>query len=248
MSQAQSAKSAPAGRPVARGPVALLLSAALGLTFATLLSWLFGITIEIVGLYVFWPAQGVQHSAAQVQEELAFIAQYPACFMARDTVAHAQWMADSVTAPLVAIGALRFITAHSAPTAPAAGVSHIKRSLQSFLRELARYVLIAIYVAQDIAVRLAVVFFALPLFVLLCFLAVVDGLMRRDVRRWTGGRESSFIYHHAKTMNRWVLTGGFAIYLAWPFGGIDPVHAVLVLCVLAAWSLSVTVSSFKKYL
>ncbi|MCX8516905.1 MAG: DUF4400 domain-containing protein [Rhodoferax sp.] len=46
---------------------------------------------------------------------------------------------------------------------------------------------------------------------------VVDGLVRRDLRRWGGGRESSFVYHHAKRYTHWALTGGFGLYLAWPF-------------------------------
>jgi integrating conjugative element membrane protein (TIGR03747 family) len=248
MSQAPAQTSAPASKPAARGPVGLLLATALGLVFATLLSWMFGVVIEIVGLYFLWPEQGVKHSAAQVQEEIDYITAYPRCLMARDTVQFATSMANTVTQSAIALGVLRFIQSNSAPVAVNEGVSRVKRSLQGLLREVARYALIAIYVAQDIAVRLSVVFFALPLFVLLCLLAVVDGLVRRDVRRWSAGRESSFIYHHAKTLHRWVLSSGFAIYLAWPFGGVNPVVAVTALCVLAALTMSITVSSFKKYL
>ena len=44
------------------------------------------------------------------------------------------------------------------------------------------------------------------------------------------------------------LGGGFALYLAWPFGGFNPSHMVLVFTFLVAWFLSLTLSSFKKYL
>ena len=37
-----------------------------------------------------------------------------------------------------------------------------------------------------------------PVFVLFTLVALVDGLVRRDLRRWGGGRESSFVYHYAK--------------------------------------------------
>jgi integrating conjugative element membrane protein (TIGR03747 family) len=76
---------------------------------------------------------------------------------------------------------------------------------------------------------------------------VIDGLVRRDIRRWTGGRESSFVYHHAKRYTSWALTGGFGIYLAWPFGGFNPAYMVLIFTVLVAAALSTTVGSFKKY-
>jgi integrating conjugative element membrane protein (TIGR03747 family) len=244
--QAQSgAKSAP-GRPVVRGPVALLLSGCLGLCFGAIMAWLFGVTVAIIGLYFIWPQQGVNHSAGLVQEGLGYVAHYPTCFIASDTVGTAQAMADAVARPFIAIGALHFIRAYGAPVA--AGLSKTKRALGLFLRELAKVALIAIYVAQNIAVRAAVLLFALPLLVLLSLLAVIDGLMRRDLRRWSGGRESSFIYHHAKKLTSWGLTGGFALYLSCPFGGIDPVLTVVALCAFAAWSLSMTVASFKKYL
>ena len=75
----------------------------------------------------------------------------------------------------------------------------------------------------------------------------VDGLVRRDLRRWSGGRESSFVYHHAKRYTVWALTGGFGLYLTWPFGGFNPAYMVLVFTVLVAATLSTTVAAFKKY-
>ena len=76
---------------------------------------------------------------------------------------------------------------------------------------------------------------------------VIDGLVRRDLRRWTGARESSFLYHHAKRYTHWALTGGFGLYLSWPFGGFNPAYMVLVFTFLVAIALSTTVAAFKKY-
>ena len=95
--------------------------------------------------------------------------------------------------------------------------------------------------------RLSVALFALPAFALACIVGTVDGLVRRDLRRWRGGRESSFVYHHAKRYTGWALTGGFGLYLTWPFGGFNPAYMVLVFTVLVAATLSTTVASFKKY-
>ncbi len=107
--------------------------------------------------------------------------------------------------------------------------------------------MVALYTAQDTALRLSIVVFALPAFALACLLGAVDGLVRRDLRRWGGGRESSFLYHHAKAFTYLALGGGFSIYLAWPTSGFNPAYMVLVCTVLVAWSLSVTAASFKKY-
>jgi integrating conjugative element membrane protein (TIGR03747 family) len=103
------------------------------------------------------------------------------------------------------------------------------------------------YVIQDVLLRMSVAMFALPAFALACMVGVIDGMVRRDLRRWGGGRESSFVYHHAKRYTHWAMTGGFSLYLAWPFGGFDPALMVLVFTVLTAITLSTTVATFKKY-
>jgi integrating conjugative element membrane protein (TIGR03747 family) len=240
----QSTSSAPA-RPVNRGPVSILLSATLATGFAIFTGWMLGITVELVGMYLIWPNDGVDHAARLVQDDLLHLADHPHCAMSPDTTASAQAIADRTMQPFVFIGALKFVKAHSGPVTEEKSA---KRSILLFLRELAKLVLIAIYIAQHIAVRLLIMLFAAPLFALLTLLAVVDGLVRRDLRKWTGARESSFVYHYAKKLTGWGLTSGMAVYLAWPFGGIDPVATVLLLSAFAAWTLSVTTASFKKYL
>lgn len=246
MSQAQRQPAAPPAKPANRGPVGILLAAALGLIFTVLMAWFLGIVVEILGMYFLWPEQGTDHSETMVQETLEYVATHPKSILVGDTVDFAREVSDGVVKPFIVIGALKFIQATS--VAIPDGLSRPKRALALFLRELARYVLIAMYVAQNLALRLSIVVFALPLFALLSLLAIVDGLVRRDLRKWNGGRESSFVYHHAKKLTGWGLTGGLAIYLAWPIGGVNPVHVVAVLCAFAAWTLSMTVSSFKKYL
>jgi integrating conjugative element membrane protein (TIGR03747 family) len=123
-------------------------------------------------------------------------------------------------------------------------VGNANASLQ---HTLSRWVLMSMYVGQDVLLRLSVAAFALPAFVLACMVGVVDGLVRRDLRRWGGGRESSFVYHHAKRYTHWALTGGFGLYLAWPFGGFNPAYMVFVFTVLVAFTMSTAVAAFKKY-
>lgn len=38
----------------------------------------------------------------------------------------------------------------------------------------------------------------LPLFLMAAFVGLIDGLVRRDIRRFGAGRESEFIYHRAR--------------------------------------------------
>ena len=46
-------------------------------------------------------------------------------------------------------------------------------------------------------VRLAILTLATPVFGLFTLVALVDGLVRRDLRRW-GGEGKFFVYHYAK--------------------------------------------------
>lgn len=66
------------------------------------------------------------------------------------------------------------------------------------------YLVAAAFKALTFLVRLLVLVLVLtlplPLFIM-AFVGFVDGLVRRDVRKFgAGGRESGFIYHHAKAL------------------------------------------------
>lgn len=47
-------------------------------------------------------------------------------------------------------------------------------------------------------VRLLVLVLKLPPFLLAVFVGLVDGLVRRNIRKFGAGRESGFVYHRAK--------------------------------------------------
>lgn len=51
---------------------------------------------------------------------------------------------------------------------------------------------------SDFCVRLVVLALTIPLFALAAFTGLVDGLVRRDLRRFGAGRESSYLYHKAR--------------------------------------------------
>ena len=102
-------------------------------------------------------------------------------------------------------------------------------------------------VTQVFSVRLAILTLATPVFMLFSLVALVDGFVKRDLRRWGGGRESSFVYHWAKRSALPLLVLSWVIYLALPFS-LHPTFIVLPFAVLFALSVAVTASTFKKYL
>ncbi len=261
MSAAAARTSAPRA-PAPQGPFDLLLGLGFGLVGVTIFSWVVGVAIELVGIQVLWPEQGEEHSRSLVVEDLGYIAAAPRSVLVADTVAFAQEIVRLVEWPYHHLGLVAWYHRNHGQPAPqaalprargAAGVQQaaqpgLAADTQSMAAELSRWVLISMYVAQDTLLRLAIALFAAPAFVLACLLGAVDGLVRRDLRRWGGARESSLVYHHAKRYTRWALTGGFTLYLSWPFGGFDPALMVLVFTALVAFSLSTTLASFKKYL
>lgn len=237
-----------------RGPVELGMEVAFGLLFVTLFAWFIGVLIEIVGSYTLWQEKGELHSQEIVAQDLAYIAMAPRSLLVRDTVAWSHRVVAWVELPYNKVGLTRwYARLHSDAQAqqPAAQQSilgaRVGKANASIQHTLSKWVLMSMYVGQDVLLRLSVAAFALPAFVLACMVGVVDGLVRRDLRRWGGGRESSFVYHHAKRYTHWALTGGFGLYLAWPFGGFNPAYMVFVFTLLVAFTMSTAVAAFKKY-
>ena len=235
------------------GPLGMAVALAFGLVLTTAFSWFLSILIELVGMHTLWKDKGVLHARQLVQEDLRYIAEAPHSLVVADTVAFSRELVARVAIPFERLDVVAFhqrtTAALERPVTPAhAGSATLKRISNTLAHMWATLGMVAMYTAQDTALRLAIVVFALPAFVLACLLGAVDGMVRRDLRKWGGGRESSFVYHHAKAMTYLTLGGGFSLYLAWPGGGFNPAYMVLAGTALVAWSRSLTLSSFKKYL
>ena len=235
------------------GPLGMAVALAFGLVLTTAFSWFLSILIELVGMHTLWKDKGVLHARQLVQEDLRYIAEAPHSLVVADTVAFSRALIARVAIPFERLDVVSFhqrtTAALEKPVSHArAGSATLRRISNTLAHMWATLGMVAMYTAQDTALRLAIVVFALPAFVLACLLGAVDGMVRRDLRKWGGGRESSFVYHHAKAMTYLTLGGGFSLYLAWPGGGFNPAYMVLAGTALVAWSLSLTLSSFKKYL
>ena len=132
-------------------------------------------------------------------------------------------------------GLARFLEWLRRPASPAhAGGGR----LRAVLLPLVDYVISALQVIQVLVARLAVLTLSMPVFLLLSIVALVDGLVQRDLRRWGGGRESSFVYHWAKrsALPLWVFA--WVAYLAAPVT-VHPSVVVIPLAVLFAASVAV---------
>lgn len=96
-------------------------------------------------------------------------------------------------------------------------------------------------------IRVTILVLSIPLFLMVVLVAVVDGLGRRDLRRYCTAFESSFVYHHAKRFVKPAFYVPCMVYLSWP----SAVYTNLLLlpaALMLGMALAVLTASFKKYL
>jgi integrating conjugative element membrane protein (TIGR03747 family) len=249
-SERGAASKAPAGS-VQRGPLTLVVSGVFGLIGGACLGAILGVALELVGMYFFWPEQGLAHCQNTLALDLAHIAKAPRSLLVEDTAGFADAVVRAVEVPYRKLGILDFHARQSGAVAQAVGASAAARNLGA-LQRLTRHLLsqgavVSMVVVQDTALRLLVVVFALPGVLLACLLGSVDGLVRRDLRRFGGDRDKTGFHRLSKRSFFWVSTAGFMLYLLCPLQGINPAYVVLGLTALMACSLSNALASYRKY-
>jgi len=116
-----------------------------------------------------------------------------------------------------------------------------------WLGAIAEYLKAAMYIVLTTLVRLMILLLTSPLFLLAAVVGFVDGLVRRDLRKAGAGRESAFIYHHAKRAVSPVFIIGWLLYLSLPFS-VHPNWFLLPNAFLFGLFISIASGSFKKYL
>lgn len=239
----------PPARPV--GLMAGLITLPFGVFGALCGSLLLSILIEWIGMHLFWPTQGWHHAQDMLHFELSQISSYFTQSMLVQEPGRTTYRLVDRTydALFVRTGMLDWIHEKSAAEAPprvhpALDFSHL---LHLAYADLEPYVLGACYTALTFLVRLVVLCLTLPLFLTAAVVGFIDGLVRRDLRRFGAGRESGFVHHRARASLLPLAISPWVIYLALPVS----VHPLLILlpgALLLGAAVKVTTASFKKYL
>lgn len=212
-----------------------------------LLSLLFSIIVEWVGMVIWWPEQGLDHSRTMLAKEISYLdTDFRRSIVTSDPARFAKEVADGTYHYLFEVTrVVAFIHWVSPPSRQEE--QGMRPTLHKIYRPLAEFVIAAMQVTQVFSVRLAILSLATPVFLLFSLLALVDGLVRRDLRRWGGGRESSFVYHYAKKAVLPLVVITWVTYLALPFS-LHPTFVILPFATLFALTVTITASTFKKYL
>lgn len=212
-----------------------------------LLSLLASILIEWLGMIFWWPEQGLEHSRQMLVSELQYLSSdFHHSWLTHQPVQFARELSERFyTIAFEWTGVVDLIQ-WLTPT-PGAGETGVRPLLHRGYRPIADFVLAAMHISQVFAVRLAILILAMPVFGLFTAVALVDGLVRRDLRRWGGGRESSFVYHLAKKAALPMITMAWVLYLALPFS-VHPSWIILPFALAFSFAVTITASTFKKYL
>jgi integrating conjugative element membrane protein (TIGR03747 family) len=212
-----------------------------------LLSLVFSVLVEWLGMAFWWPDEGRDHSRSMLAAEIGYLqADFGRSLVSSNPARFTKTVADRTYYVLFeATRFADFVRWIGAPPRPSE--TSLRARLHAAFQPIAEYVLAAMQVTQVFSVRLAILVLAMPVFLLFSLVAIVDGLGKRDLRRWGGGRESSFVYHWAKRSALPLLVLTWVVYLALPFS-LHPSFVVLPFATLYALSVAVTASTFKKYL
>ena len=95
--------------------------------------------------------------------------------------------------------------------------------------------------------KLALVITSAPLFIAAFFVAVVDGLVLRHIRRVSGGRESSTIYHRSKYLSVMLAGTTVMMVLLLPIN-IYPSVVLPILALCTGFLARIQWQFFKKYI
>lgn len=218
------------------GLIGELIKLPFTLIWIVLLSIVCSIVIEWVGITFTWFSQpGSEHARQTMLAEMGYLdSQFTRSLLVSSPVEFATWIVDTCYQWVFIKTGIAGWLEQGAESVGWAG------TLKTYLQA-------AMYVTLMTMTRCVILMLTSPLFILAAMVGFIDGLVSRDLRRFGAGRESAFIYHHAKRMVTPIFLTGWLIYLSLPFS-IHPNLFLLPCALLFGLMVAIATSSFKKYL
>jgi len=214
-----------------------------------LASLLVSLLIEYVGMTFLWANEGAEHSRRVMLTESAFLSDgfTRSLLMAEPVTTIRHWVQQAYQWLFVDSGFIGWLN-DARKANPQDGAVQALNSFGGWLAmALWEYLQATVYVTVIFAIRVAILVLSVPLFIMVCVNGIVDGLVRRDLRRYGAGYESSFVYHHAKRFVKPAMYGPCMLYLSWPTA-VWPNLLLLPSAIILGVVLSVVTGAFKKYL
>jgi integrating conjugative element membrane protein (TIGR03747 family) len=212
---------------------------------------LLSILIECVGMRFFWPDEGWRHASGMLDRELEQLSvQFTRGVLVSEPSRAARELVEGAAGLFRRSGLPDSMKrAADKARAPAQG-RNAKKDFRYYLGRVyvwaEDFLIAAAFVTLVFLVRLVVLTLTLPLFGLAALIGLVDGLARRDIRRFCAGRESGYLYHRAKASLSPLLALPWTIYLALPVS-LHPLWILLPAAILLCLAVDLMAGSFKKY-
>jgi integrating conjugative element membrane protein (TIGR03747 family) len=210
-------------------------------------SLLLSLLMEYIGIAFFWPEAGAAHSEAVMKTELGWLSTEftRSLLMSEPSVTVIRWVTTAYQWLFVDSGFTGWLQQQTGSH------NELTRQLSGWSSWLAgylhAYIQATVWVTVITLTRVTILMLSLPLFVMVVLVALVEGLGRRDLRRYGAGYESSFVYHHAKRMVKPAVLVPVMLYLSWP-SAVYPNLLLMPAAMLFGTAITVTTASFKKYL
>lgn len=220
-----------------------------------IVSLLLSIVIEWLCITFLWPEQGHLHSKQVMQEEFGWfsaefqrslIYSYPVELAGQIISFVHQWLfvksgiENWLNTPVTGIKTINWADLDWKTITNTNWMAYIVFYVRAYVESM-------LYVTIVFIIRLMIIVLTSPLFILAGVVGLIDGLVKRDLRRFGVGRESAFKYHHAKRAVVPVMFIAWIIYLSIPFS-IHPNLILIPAALLFGLTISLTASNFKKYL
>ncbi|QCI14159.1 TIGR03747 family integrating conjugative element membrane protein [Pseudomonas putida] len=219
----------------------------IGVMFSSLF---LAIVVDWVCLYFFWPEAGWRHGQQMLVSEVGWLSKgLVHSAVVQEPGRTATWLVTQAYDWLVVkTGMLSWVQGMEsiAKAGPRNELDMRYWAAQS-LSTVQNYALAALFTVLVFCVRLVVLLMTVPLFAMAALTGLVDGLVRRDLRKFGAGRESSYLYHKARATMMPLAIFPWTLYLALPIS-ISPMLVLLPCAALLGVSVSITAASFKKYL
>ncbi len=226
-----------------QGLVARVFGAASAIIGATLLSCILSVCLEWGGMFLgVWEEPGAQHALGGLQTELGWVNEdFKQATFGTLTPANAveevlQWIYPGYQRGIGDL--LGWLDS------PGGGMTEMAGKEMG--RTLREYAVAAVLTTMIFMLRCVILLFSLPVFVVFGIVGLVDGLCQRDVRRFTGARESDRRFAMASRMIGPSFIGAWVVYLSSPIS-IHPNIVILPCALLTGVTLSMSAKYFAKY-
>lgn len=212
-------------------------------------SLLLSILAEWLGMHFIWRAASWHHAEGMLRYELNQISsQFAESLVLSHPADTAHQLITIVRAKLFG----NHLTAWQAQSKahPLSSLPHldvIRRAFSFAYESMKPYALAAGYTVLTFLARLLVIALTMPLYLLASLIGFIDGLVRRDLRRFSSGHESGFVYHRARSVILPATVLPWVLYLALPVS-VSPLLILLPGAMLLALVINITAAHFKKYL